>query len=426
MAKHAKLSPSSAERWINCAGSVALVGDESSAAGMPAMMGTAAHKVVETMIAQRETDAREYLGCIVLVHGPGTEDSIIYTSDDPEAMKRRPDWFAFPVNEDMVNGVQTMIDEVERVVADLFHPEIYTERFLDMSWLDPRLGGTADVSAVEPFGWVHLFDYKNGYVVVEVKDNPQMKNYGVGLLHEHPDAEGVVVHLVQPNAPHEEGVIRSETYTRDELKLFEIQLKEAADATSVPNAPLRAGSWCTWCPAKIRCPEFEAAMEREAVMEFSDDPPEPALALPVPVDNTELARKAAWIPVFDQWGRDIEGAIQHALEHGETVPGKKLVLKKANRRWLQDAKVVEDKIVDGADIAASELYTDPKLKSPAKIEKLGDKAQRKIIKKLVGELSGKPNTGYTVANENDPREAVDAVSLAAMEFMDEDDSDPAE
>ena len=209
MGHHARLSPSSASRWMNCPGSIRLIGDTPSTAGPAAMMGTAAHKVIEFMLQNGKTDASEFQGYIVQVHGPGTEESLIFAPGDPLALSEKPGWFAFPVNDQMVNGVQTMIDEVERVRGDMMEPTLYTERFLDMSWLDDRLGGTADVTLVDVFDdWIHLFDYKNGRVIVEVVDNEQMGNYAVGLLHEHPDKAGVVVHLVQPNASHEDGVIR--------------------------------------------------------------------------------------------------------------------------------------------------------------------------------------------------------------------------
>ena len=421
MATHRKLAPSSAHRWCNCPGSIALIGDDSSSAGDAAMRGTAAHKIIETMIAGRETDAQRYLNRVVLVKEEGDEDSAIFTHQEAipgKYLVKDSGWRLFVVDEKMVDGVQIMIDEVAKATALMFHPTVYGERFLDMSWLDPRLGGTADVTLVEDFGWADLTDYKNGYVVVEVQDNEQLKTYAVGILHDHPDVEGVRVRIVQPNAPHEEGVVREESYTRDELKLFEIQLKEAADATLAPNAPRRVGDWCKWCPAILRCPEFESAIEEEARMDFADDPVEP---LEIPHDNDELARKAKWLPLLDQWARDIEAAIQSELMNGHPVPGQKLVRGKANRVWINPVQATEDALVERANLAPATLYTEPKLKSPAQVEKLGiGKEQRSVVKKLVAELAYKPDGKITVALDNDPREAIDPFAIAAEAFAGED------
>src|SRR5450830_467051 len=126
---HAKLPPSSAKRWMNCAGSVAKIGDEPSTAGMPAMMGTAAHKVIEVMLQNSNLDAHEFHGNIVHIKKEGDEESLIFSSDDPKAMAEKPGWFAFPINDEMVYGVQIMIDEVERVRAEMVGPILYTERF---------------------------------------------------------------------------------------------------------------------------------------------------------------------------------------------------------------------------------------------------------------------------------------------------------
>ncbi len=437
MAQHAKLSPSAAHRWMNCAGSVALIGDEPSTAGQAAMMGTAAHAVIQTMLDNGETDAALYHNRTILVHSPGKEPTVIL--EPGQTFGIAEGWFLFVCDDAMVNGVQTMIDEVERIRDELFDPILYTERFLDMSWLDDRLGGTADVTLVELAGWIHLLDYKNGRVLVEVNDNEQMKNYAVGLLHEHPDALGVVVHLVQPNAIHEEGCIREAIYTADEIRLFEITLKAAADATSKPNAPLRAGEWCQYCQAKTRCPAFDALALNEAGADFADDPVEP-LVVPMLVEADDvgtaletyaqpdeyraaLVRKAKWIPILDQWARDIRARIQAELLNQQPVGDWKLVRSRSNRKWRGENRDFAKELSSKAEIAIELLYTDPELKSPAQVEKLGSGKEHKAhVKKVVGEMAYKPEGKISIAPGSDARDAIDPATVAAADFAD----DPAE
>ncbi len=428
MAFHAKLPPSGAHRWMNCAGSVNLIGDEPGTAGVEAMRGTAAHKVVETMLQNGERDANDYHHFNILVH-LDTGGTLLYSPGSEVPVKK--DWHLFICDDTMVAGVQMMLDEVDRVVEDCFDPELFTERFLNMSWLDDRLGGTADVTIADP-DWIHLLDYKNGRVLVEVKDNEQMKNYAVGLLHEHPEARGVTVHLVQPNGIHEDGCIREESYTADELKLFELQMKKAADATAKPNALRRAGDWCQYCPAKIRCPEFEAVALAEAGMDFASDPAE---VPPSVFDDSDdelaviddggvmyrdsLARKAKWIPVLDQWVRDIKKAIFTELMNERDVPGKKLVHGKSNRAWGDKDNIAGQLIAAG--VPEDQVYTDPKVKSPAQIEKVRPPGMKPaVIKKIVAEFAFKPLGRITVADADDAREAVDPASAAAADFAGDD------
>lgn len=430
MARHAKLSPSSASRWMQCPGSIKKIGDAPSTAGPAAMMGTAAHKVVEFMLQNDKTDASEFQGYIVQVHGPGTEESLIFASDDPLALSEKPGWFAFPVNDAMVDGVQTMIDEVERVRGDMMEPTLYTERFLDMSWLDDRLGGTADVTLVDVFdNWIHLLDYKNGRVVVEVVDNEQMGNYAVGLLHEHPDKAGVIVHLVQPNASHEDGIIRTAKYTATELRKFEKELKKAADATSKPNAPLRAGEWCMYCPAKADCEEFAALALREAAADFAADPEEFGETLPVPtpemyVDAGEyrvaLARKAKWIGLLDQWARDIHRRIQIELVNRNPVGDWKLVRGRANRVYAPDEVTAQQVLNDKWGISDDYLFEVPKMKSPAALEKMNIPGKdKKTLKAIVASVVVKPEGKLSIAPGSDARPAIDVGGLAALDFAGE-------
>jgi hypothetical protein len=432
MAQHAKLSPSAAHRWMNCEGSVALIGDESSTAGIEARRGTAAHKVVETCLKEGVKDASVYHGRAILVHIPSVEETIIVPEGETFGVSE--EWEAFTCDDTMVAGVQMMLDEVERVTTDeCFDPELFTERYIDMSWLDPRFGGTADVTLVD-VSWIHLFDYKNGRIVVEVEDNEQFLNYAVGLLHEHPDAGGVTIHLVQPNGIHEDGHIRDVSYNADEIKLFEIKMKAAADATARPNAPRRAGDWCGFCPAKIRCPDFENKALEEAGMDFASDPYDVASPVSGIDDVTDpdgsvyregLARKRKWIPLLDQWAREINQAIFNELMNGRDVPGCKLVQGKTNRVWAEGAK---ESLVE-LGVPEESLYTEPKLKTPAQVEKIRpvpEGYKPGTFKKKVGEFAFKPPGRVTVAGVEDAREAIDPATAAAADFAGDDPNDESD
>ncbi len=406
---------------MNCPGSVALIGDESSTTSQAAMLGTAAHKVIELMIINGQWEARDYHGYTMLVKADGDEETEAYPPGvpalDPE--KPRPGWFMFIVDEKMVEGVQQTIDEVARLKEEMCKgTELFSEVYLDGSWLDNRTGGTIDVRLVEPFGHIHIVDHKNGYIIVEAKGNDQLKQYAMLAAHEHPDCEGVTVTISQPNAPHVEGTIRSESFTIDELKLYEITVKAAADATAKPNAPLRAGDWCLWCPAKTRCKAFDEMMLEEARADFADDAP-PAF-LPLPKDTAELNHKSQWLDVIKAWCANLEADIQRELENGNPVGEWKLVRGRANRRWIDEEATKAGIIALGVE--EDDILLPRELKSPAQIEKLGvGKDQRKAVKAAVSGLAYTPPGKLTIAPAYDPREPADPAAEAAAEFDDGDD-----
>jgi len=429
MAFHSKLSPSASHRWMNCPGSVALIGDESSTTNQAAMLGTAAHKMMELMIIGGEEDAREYLGGSFLVKADGDEETEYYPPGTPalDPEHARPGWFLFVADEKMVEGVQQTIDEVGRIKMSRANPTIISEEYIDGSFIDSRLGGSIDVRIAEPFGWLDIVDHKNGYIIVEAKDNDQLKQYAVLALHEHEDAEGVTVTISQPNAPHIEGTIRSESFTRAELEAYALEMKIKADETSRPNAPRRAGDWCLWCQAKTRCPEYDEMLKEEAMADFAEDgPPD---ALPMPNSTDELAHKAKWLPVIESWVSGMKATIQRELENGNTVgtgdDAWKLVRGKSKRRLIDTSgAAVKAELVEKIGIPEDQIWLAPKLKSPAQLEKLGvGKVQRKEVKKAIETLAFMPNGKITIAPAYDPREATTAEADAVLEFADDEEED---
>jgi hypothetical protein len=385
------------------------------------MLGTAAHKMIELMIIAGQDDAREYAGGTFLVQAAGEEETEYYPPGTPalDPKQARPGWFMFVADEKMIEGVQQTIDEVARLREEMYHPEVFSEVYISGAWLDPRFGGSIDVRLAEPYGKLNIVDHKNGYILVEAKDNEQLAQYAVLAAHEHEDCEEVTVTISQPNAPHKEGLIRSETYTIDQLKLFEIRMKEAADAIDAPNAPLRAGDWCLWCPAKTRCPEYDAMLLREANADFEED--EPPVQLPLPKSTEELAHKAKWLNVIEAWCNNIKGDIQRELENGNAVGDWKLVRGQSKRRWI-DTEAVKEKFTDEIGLPEDDLLVAPKLKSPAQMEKLGvGRDQRKLVKLAVEELAFMPQGKLTIAPGYDPRAATSAADEAVNEFADDED-----
>jgi hypothetical protein len=109
--------------------------------------------------------------------------------------------------------------------------------------------------------------------------------------------------------------------------------------------------------------------------------------------------------VFSSWAAEVEAYAQSVLERGGSVPGYKLVAKRAIRQWAD----VEDAAAQLENILGEEAFT-KKLLSVAQAEK--------VLKKMKLELSEdmvtKPDNGLTIAPVSDKRKEV----VPFIEFMD--------
>jgi hypothetical protein len=215
--------------------------------------------------------------------------------------------------------------------------------------------------------------------------------------------------IVQPRIDHPEGCIRSWVVSYEDVIAFAVELMERARATQKPDAPRTPGSWCRFCRAAAICPEKRKAAESVALVEFGALP----LDQPPRVETLTPERMGDMLQNFwivEDYIAAVRAHAFAALNRGETIPGMKLVAKKANRSWVGEAQVLTWAASHG--ILPKDLH-EVKLRSPAQVEKTVLKA-RKLA--LPEDLFSKVSSGPTLAPASDPRPAL--LVGAAHEFGD--------
>ena len=379
MSKHSDIGPSSAERWLNCPGSVAL--SKQAPAEEPsvhAARGTAAHHVLE-MCFDTEEDYWNYEG----FEYPGGE-----------------------LNEADIEAVEEDIEWLDDEKEDL---NVSKEIKIDLSVIDEELFGTADiVMAAGDKSILKVYDYKHGTSKVDLGEednrNPQLMTYALGAIQAlAPDLVSIFgwgsvykevwIGIMQPRHDHPEGTCRKVLVTAEELNDFANDLKVGANATRKPNAELTTGKWCKWCRGKALCPKQYADIVAVAQTDFKAAP---ALTLPevTSLSPSDIGKVLTYEPMITAWLKSMKTYAQHVLDKGGEVEGFKLVKKRAYRSWTnpeEAAKLLQKNGVDPYE---------KKLLSPAKAEKeLEDK-------KLLDGLIVQPDNGNTIAPVYDRRKEV--------------------
>lgn len=381
--KHAKLSASSAERWMTCPGSVQL------SAGMPnvsseyAAQGTAAHYIAAWAQAEGESIAG-FLGQTALVEGKEIK-----------------------IDDEMLDAVQDYLDYLgareilgdEGAIEQSFTPA--------MKKLHPDFGGSTDyVSWRAKERLLRVVDYKHGAgVAVDVDDNKQLKYYALGALLSNPqwNAETVELVIAQPRCDHEQGRIRSYTFPAFELLDYAADLIEAAKRTEEFGADLVPGKkQCKFCPAAAICPALEKRTHALVKADFTA------------VDAgkyspKQIAEFLAMAPLVEARISAVREFAYAAVSRGEEIPGWKLVDKRATRKWRDEEEAKKT-------FGNAAFYTEPELRSPAQVEKIIGKKQFKIHEEVLVE---KKSSGHTLAPTSDPRPSAHAALLEDFSVVNE-------
>lgn len=384
---HAKLSSSASKRWLGCPGSVKLSEHYPNGSSIYADEGTLAHGMAEGMISKDDKLVQKYEVEAAKFYGEHPELNGTFL--------------------EMKMILQPYVDYVFEEYAAQVHEDeaaqLMTEERVDLTEYIPGGFGTSDVVILRQ-GRLHIIDLKYGKgVSVSAEDNPQLKLYALGTLARFDmlyDIEDVVMTIYQPRLDN----VSTDTIKAKDLYAWgEEVIKPGAQLALSEDAPVHAGDWCQFCPARYDCKErARDAMELQKYLGRMVLSPE------------EIAEILGKIDRLTKFAEDIkDSALTKALD-GEEIPGWKVVEGRSIRKYVGS----EEEIVrqcEGAGYDQALLY-ERKLLTITNMEKLMGKKQ---FAEVLGAYVEKPEGKPTLAPESDKRPAITNNS-AAEDFADED------
>lgn len=398
---HARLSPSSAHRWMRCPGSLALESTQPDKSSAFAEEGTRAHELAEKILNGRLQGFE---------HQGGT---------DPE----------------MHDYVLRYVDAVWTLAEG---NELMVEQRVDFSHIVcvENSFGTADaVIIVGNELQIHDLKYGRG-VQVDAEHNEQLQLYALGALEQFNllyDFDSVRLFIHQPRLNH----VSEWALSVEELEAFGQRAQEAAanvivmfniaECEGVNTLPLEnftpGEKQCRFCKASAICTAREQFHMQTVAGDF-DDLTAPigelvtsAIARVPMLTNEQLAEIYGQADFLESWLKAIRDRVNSELNAGHPVPGFKLVTgKQGNRAWRDEVEAEE--LLKSFRLKQDQMYSQ-KVISPTQAEKLLKKDSPRRwtkVEALITRSDGKP----TIAPESDPRPALNVNPVNDFDDVSED------
>jgi len=315
--KHARLSASRTDRFMQCPGSYRL---ESlmpyEPAGEAAAIGTAIHELSEIILTGKE----------------------IPDGTDPDHLSMAQGY---------ANFVNALVENPRKKLIEVNLDE-------GLKSLHPALGGTADAVLVDG-DHLHILDLKTGRVAVDATDNKQLLTYALGAMRQFkaPSHITATVHIFQPRVGHSKW-----TVTGQDLIDHGDRLKTAAELALTADAPTSPSvDACRYCKAKTICPSMREKVQETARLDFKPD----TTVTPEMLDNAALV--AAWADA-------VQTAAKAQIADGKAITGWTMRAGRKTKFW-KDEKLVMEAFKDTLKVW--------ELKSPSAVLKLGVEVSEDLV-----------------------------------------------
>jgi len=403
MGKHAILSPSGAEKWVNCAGSAKMEQTFKNAetVSIYAAEGTAAHYLGSEFMSKGETPP-DVVGLEIAV----MKDSCAFVSELPEGFPEEQIHFYIPVTD-------SMKEDIDRYIASVLEfkgPDgiLDVEQRFDISTItgEEDAEGTSDVVILRGTQ-LQVHDLKYGRKEVRAKENKQLLLYAMAAYNFYilfSDIDDILLVIHQPRVREE-----PDTWQISVKDLFErIDIMRTAANTAMVlldvkdivdiEPHLTPGEHCSknYCKAQAFCPALAKLTKQFERTDIES------------LDNVTLLSDHAKIaPIVVAWAEAVEAQLgKKILEDGVEVPGFKAVLGRMGNREWRDKKEVETTLTQSMKLKHEIIYNKV-VKSPTALEKhakAGEIGPRQW--KTLQDMITRSEAKLKVAPESDERPAV--------------------
>lgn len=368
--KHATLSASSSQRWLNCTPSALLEQLFPNKETNAAAEGTAAHALCEHKLRRA-------------MKMQSKKPTSKYQSDEMDAY-----------TDAYVQFVMETLAEARQLCED---PVLLMEQRLDFSEYVPGGFGTGDCVIIAD-KLLHIIDFKYGQgVLVEAEQNPQMMLYALGALHAFGslyDIETVSMTIYQPRR---ENISTWSLPAADLLDWARNELVPKAKLAAEGKGDFCPGPWCIFCRAAVKC--RARAENKLELLKYEFTPP-------VLLSDDEIEEILGKLDDLTHWANEVMAYAQDAaLNHGKQWRGYKVVEGRSNRKYTD-----EDAVVAAAKAAG---YTDIFRRTLLPITEMEKLMGKQIFRTVLGDLIEKPAGKPTLVPTADKRPAMD---LATMDF----------
>lgn len=299
--------PSAAKYWVKCTGWAAQTAGLPDVSGLPALEGTAAHSLAETVLKG------EVGNCSELIDRQDAKTGLMFTEEMADAAQFYCDY--------MTGMFKNNIAEINIKVNDFVQGTADTANYSYQS-----IGGT-----------LHVVDFKYGWGIVEPDFNFQLLCYASGIARQlNRRVEFITLHIVQPRPWHHIGKVRTWTIPIQQAEEYFALIDQKSFEANMPNAPLTAGEHCKNCTAFLKC---EAV--RRLGLNAIDITMHQQQNIDIPLENLgqELELMERTEAIIQQRRKALESEVLEQTKVGK-MPGYSIITGQARDKWTDKAAAI--------------------------------------------------------------------------------------